>query len=532
MEMMSRFIFFLFLFNFALSVKAQNEVNWADHIACIVYTHCTPCHNDKGIAPFKLQSFEDAYDHRYGMEAAISIKRMPPWPPATDFGHLAGERTLSPEEITLFKTWVEQGAPEGSAEAMSPPIFSSNHEIEDPDFSVRLPTFEIPDKRELDLYRCFVIPTNEAEDRFITDIEIVPGNRSVVHHVILFQDTTGIPELLDEEDPDLGYTCFGGIGSDGASMVSGWVPGSSATRAPEGMGIFLPKGATLVAQIHYPEGSVGQLDSTLINLKFSPDKNLRRIENLPVLNHSFGIDRELFIPANTRQTFYEKFFPVPFKVTMTGIAPHAHLICESMKAFATTLQGDTIPLIDIPHWDFEWQGFYQFKRPVVIPAFSTLHGVATYNNTTSNHHLPGPVPTDVFLGEATTNEMMLFFMSLSFYEEGDEDMIIDTASHKKHYQDCVVRDFTSPTMQPNPQLEVMIGPNPVHEFLLVRAPQFLVGKTSFRLLDPLGKDVFRTTILDENSKINIPRSVPSGIYYGRIESGKKASPWHKIALIR
>ncbi|NND32802.1 MAG: hypothetical protein HKN76_09440, partial [Saprospiraceae bacterium] len=385
---MAKFIFFSVGIFWFMPCMCQEEVTWSDHIACIVYSHCSPCHNDKGIAPFKLQSYEDAFANRYGMEAAISSQYMPPWPPAKDFGHLAGSRALSDEEISLFKAWVEQGAPEGASSSLAAPVFSSNQEITEPDFSVRLPAFEIPDLRELDLYRCFVIPTAEPEDRFITGIEIIPGNRSVVHHVILFQDTTGTPELLDAEDPDLGYTCFGGIGSELASMVAGWVPGSSATFAPDGMGIYLPKGATLVAQIHYPEGSVGQFDSTLINLKFSESNNLRRIENLPVLNHSFGIDRELYIPANTRQTFYETFFPVPLKVTMTGIAPHAHLICESMKAFATTITGDTIPLIDIPHWDFEWQGFYQFQKPVVIPAFSTLHGEATYNNTTSNPHLP------------------------------------------------------------------------------------------------------------------------------------------------
>src|SRR5690606_3175963 len=113
------------------------------------------------------------------------------------------------------------------------PEFTTSLEIPAPDFSVRLPAFEIPDARELDLYRCFVIPTNETEDRFITGIEIVPGNRSVVHHVILFQDTTGTAEAMDATDPDLGYTCFGGIGTNDASMVSGWVPGASAYFTPE-----------------------------------------------------------------------------------------------------------------------------------------------------------------------------------------------------------------------------------------------------------------------------------------------------------
>lgn len=513
-------------------VQSQDLVTWADQIACLVYTHCTPCHNNEGIAPFPLQSYEDAYRYRYGMEPAISSRQMPPWPPSAHFGDLAHERLLTQEEVDLFRKWVEEGAPEGdSTRAPSPPVITETREIPDPDLSVRLPDYIIPDLTELDLYRCFVIPTDEPEDRFITGIEIIPGNRSVVHHVILFQDTTGIPLELDELDPDLGYTCFGGVGSDVASMVSGWVPGSSAFFTPDNMGIYLPRGATLIAQIHYPEGSAGQVDSTRINLKFSDRKDLRRIENLPALNHFFGIDRPLFIPANTRQTFHETFFPVPFKVIVTGIAPHAHLICESMKAFATTPQGDTIPLIDIPHWDFEWQGFYQFKKPVVIPAFSTLHGVATYNNTSSNHHLPGPVPVDVSVGEATTDEMMIFFFSFAVYQEGDENLIIDTTSHKPHYQNCSLGSLTTSVEERNPSIKFNLWPNPARDELTLNLPDRTWVPATVEVRDIHGMLIFTQPLRAASETIMLPPQIPEGMYFFQVRGpANQISAWEKIVI--
>ncbi len=512
----------------------QEQVTWSGQIACIIYSHCTPCHHTSGIAPFSLESYDDAYRYRYGIEPVIARRDMPPWPPANGYGDLAGARVLTDEEIGLFRQWVEEGALKGDPdEAPDPPTFTTLLEIPDPDFSVRLPAFEIPDARELDLYRCFVIPTSETEDRFITGIEIVPGNRSVVHHVILFQDTTGTAEAMDAADPALGYTCFGGIGTNDASMVSGWVPGASAYFTPENMGIFLPKGATLVAQIHYPEGSVGQVDSTLINLQFSNRNDLRPIVNLPALNHFSGIDRPLFIPANTRQTFKETFFPVPFDVIVTGIAPHAHLICESMKAFATTPQGETIPLIDIPHWNFEWQGFYRFKKPVVIPAFSTLHGVATYNNTTSNPHLPGDVPVDVSVGEATTDEMMVFFLSFSIYQAGDEHLILDTASHQSHHQDCQVDELILPVRNIGHQARLTVAPNPAQNYLHVT----LEGSTSenqrLELTDLWGRKIQVLEITGRSMQIDLPSALTSGIYYYR--SWSKAtgpSPWQKLIIAR
>lgn len=513
--------------------NTQEQITWSDHVGCIIYSHCSPCHNDNGIAPFPLLTYDDAYRFRYGIEPVITSRQMPPWPPSTDYGHLIGERTLTDNEIALFKRWVEQGAKEGNpADAPQSPVYASNEEITDPDFQIRLPAFEIPDLPELDLYRCFLIPTDENEDRFITGIEIIPGNREVVHHVILFQDTSGIPEMLDSEDPALGYTCFGGVGSNSASMVSGWVPGSGAYFTPRGMGIFLPKGASLIAQIHYPEGSVGEVDSTLINIKFSESNDIRRIENLPALNHFFGIDRPLFIPANTKQTFHETFFPVPFKVIVTGIAPHAHLICESMKAFATTPFGDTIPLIDIPHWDFEWQGFYQFQKPVVIPAFSTLHGIASYNNTTSNRHLPGDMPVDVSLGEATTDEMMLFFMSFTLYEEGDEDMIIDTTSHKIHHELCQVDNFTVPVREIPQENTWLVTPNPAQSHIIIHQATSN-SITTFVLVDLWGKEFIVRALTGTHTSIDFPDDLPSGVYlYQLRQQQRPSSGWQKLVVTR
>jgi len=526
---MVRFLFLVLLFSIPDMGFAQ-DVTWNEQISCIVYTHCTPCHNELGIAPFALESYEEAYAYRYSMEAAISQRVMPPWPPNVDYNHLAGQRTLSEDEIALFKNWGAHGAPEGDpAQELAPPVYTTNLEIPDPDFSLRLPAFTVPDLRELDLYRCFVIPTNEEEDRYITGIEIVPGNRRVVHHVILFQDTTGTVEQLDAEDPELGYTCFGGIGTESISILAAWAPGASASFSPEGMGIFLPKGATLVAQIHYPEGTAGEIDSTLVNLKFSDAPDLRRIENLPALSHFFGIDRPLYIPAGTRQEFKATLFPVPFKVTITGIAPHAHLICESMKAFATTISGDTIPLIDIPHWDFEWQGFYQFRKPVIIPAFSTLHGFATYNNTTSNVHLPADLPTDVYEGEATTDEMMLFFMSISLYEEGDEHMIIDTTSHRVHHLDCQVSELLSPVHETS-EARFIIAPTPASDHLIIRSDLGQYQR-DFVLTDMLGRIIIREPIDAEIQKISLPSSFHAGVYFARMESQKgPESSWRKILI--
>ncbi len=526
----------IFIFCYLQVLVCQEEVTWAEHIGCIVYTHCTPCHNDKGIAPFALSSYPDAFAYRYAMEEAISQKIMPPWPPNPHYKHLAGERLLSEQEIQLFKTWVEEGAAEGDPDqALEPPVIETNRQILEPDFSFRLPDYVVPDLREIDLYRCFRIAPGFKQDKYITGVEVLPGNRSIVHHVLVYADTTGITEQLDAADPGAGYTCFGGIGSNSAMMLAGWVPGSDANFTPDDMGILLPAGSDIVVQVHYPEGSVGQMDSTRVNFQFAPPGDTRRdLVNLPVLNHFVGLSEPLFIPANTRKTFHATQV-VPFKLTATGIAPHAHLICESMRAFATTPFGDTIRLIDIPHWDFEWQGFYDFQQPVVLPFGSVLHGTATYNNTTSNPHLPFEVPRDVSLGEATTDEMMLFFMSLALYQRGDEDRVIDTTSHKVNYQDCMPGAVLVSTRSPDRvKPHMVLGPNPAHDHVFVSTTGGEANDDlQIILVDLLGNQVMSYPLSPGIIVLDLPSTMPGGIYYYFMQSkGEPPQPWQKLVLVR
>ncbi len=469
--------------------NAQEGATWSGQIACIIYSHCSTCHNDGGIAPFSLMSYQDAQASRFAIQHVVTNRIMPPWPPDPSYNRLAHERLLSDEEVSLIDEWVKADAPAGDlANAPQAPIFETNLEISQPDMELNLPIFTVPQDAGEDVYRCFVIPTDEDEDRFITGMEIIPGNRNIVHHVLVYQDTTGVPEALDAADPGVGYTCFGGIGSDGARLISGWVPGGTAYFTPPRMGVFLPAGANLIVQIHYPEGSEGQVDSTKINLQLSDDMGLRRMENLPLLNHITSIDRWLIIPANTQQTFYQEF-TVPFNLSITGIAPHAHLLCTSMTAFAVRPNGDTIPLIHIPKWDFEWQGFYNFRNPIRLPFGTRLHGIATYDNTAENPNNPNDPPQLVTLGEATTDEMMLFFTPVTFYFAGDENIVIDDSEHPDHHDDCELLVSTSNT-DGLPASGLKIYPNPFSQSITIESK---ITSESFIVVisDLVGREVAR-----------------------------------------
>lgn len=422
---------------FVLCASAQTPT-WNEDVSCIVYTHCTSCHHEGGSGHFSLTSYTDAVFWRNEMRAATQVRYMPPWPPDPQYRSLAHERVLSQGEIDIIAAWVDGGYPEGDpANALPPPTYTNAPMIIDPEITAIMEDFVIPPSTT-DLYRCFVLDVDNPMDRFITAVEVLPGNTSMVHHVLLFQDVTGQARILDQNDPGPGYTSFGGIGVSNAKLIGAWVPGTRPFVAAPNMGIKLLANADLVMQVHYPASSLVEVDSTRVNLRMSSSNTLRNLSIEPALNHSPPSlqNGPFVIPASQVRTFHARY-TVPIAITTTGIAPHAHLICKSMKAFAVLPSGDTLPLIDIPDWDFAWQGFYDFRNPIFFPAGTQVHGYATYDNTVNNPRNPNNPPQLVTLGEATTDEMMLFYFAYTPGVPSDTLIVIDDGTGPDPYMDCV-----------------------------------------------------------------------------------------------
>ena len=438
---------------------------WSNDVACILYTHCTTCHHDNGIAPFALTSYTDAQSHMALMYTDINNHIMPPYPPDVNYQHYIGERYLNSNELSILNAWIHAGGPEGdSAQAPPKPVYTPGAVITNPDFTARIPTYTVPQINS-DLYRCFIISNPSAQTKYVTGLEVIPGNNEAVHHVIVYADTSAKPIQLDSADPGLGYTEFGGDGSNSGQMLGVWTPGADPYYTPPGMGITVPAGARIIVQIHYPATSSGMVDSTRVNLKFSSNANVRQVSIAQVLNYYTNMTNgPLVIPANAVDTFYEEL-TVPAKVTVLSVSPHSHLICTDMKSFGVQPNGDTIPFVT-EKWNFHWQGFYSFKKPIVLPLGTKIYGKAIYDNTSNNPLNPNFPPQPVVAGESTTNEMMIFFFSYTLYQAGDENAVYDTTTYIHTYDGCTYTDIPN-AVNEIPQLKAVAFPNPTTGLLEV-----------------------------------------------------------------
>src|SRR5262249_8128119 len=99
-------------------------------------------------------------------------------------------------------------------------------------------------------------------------------------------------------------------------------------------------------------------------------------------------------------------------VELVAIAPHMHLLGRQVTIDAVFPNGDRRQLIRIDDWDFQWQGNYIYRNPIVLPSGTRIELTAYYDNSLNNAKNPSSPPVPVSWGERTTDEMCLAFLSV------------------------------------------------------------------------------------------------------------------------
>lgn len=391
--------------------RADEPVTFSDQVVRILQSNCQQCHRHGGMAPFPLTTYLEAYPFREIIRAATQARRMPPWKPVAGHGEFVDERRLAPGDIDLIARWVAAGAPEGDRRRLPPPkSFPASWMLGEPDLVLATDQFTVP-ARAGDVYRCFTLPTSLTEDRDVVAIEIAPGNRAIVHHLLTFLDTTGESVELDRREPGPGYTCFGGPGIASPGGLGGWTIGTGPQRMPPDVGRPLPAGARVVVQMHYNNTrEQPQTDSTRIGLYLARQAPAKRMRVIPVMNDQF------VIPAGASHYEVHASFTFPRRWgngEAHMVYPHMHLLGREIKAVLRHPDGTTRPLVYIGDWDFNWQSPYVYAKPVPIPMGSRVEVVATYDNSDANRKRPpGPV-APVTWGERTHDEMCIVFVGVT-----------------------------------------------------------------------------------------------------------------------
>lgn len=507
---------YFFFTGIIFSQLSYSQSEYKD-VAPIFYSRCTSCHHEGGGAPFSLTNYSGAFNNMYSIQSELQNNTMPPWHPDTTYSRFLYERLITQSEKNDILNWINAGAPAGDTTlAPAPPVFPQYKLFGTPDLVLKIPTF-VSKASSADTYVCFVLPTNFTQDRILRAFEIVPGNPGIVHHVVTMVDTT------NSVSTDTSGSCYNPPGDFG---IGGYVPGDAPTvlpgEAPLKAGIRLPSGSKIVMQMHYPQGTAGQSDSTQIRMYFYPvnEPGVRNISvETPLQNWS------LFIPANSTQT-YTVQTNVPSDVSVISAAPHSHKVCTKIINYAFK-NNDTIPLIRINNWDFEWQGSYTYKNPLKIPAGYKLFSSHFYDNTTNNPDNPSNPPQLVTAGPNTTNEMLFDGFQWMDYQTGDENIDIGAILAN----DSLLNPAAVKEINLKPEIFPVIYPNPNNGIFTVALPfKFTDGQPGkISIYNILGEKIYSASFTSQKAIVNLAGE-KEGIYFFTVNSGNSIGSGKIIML--
>ena len=404
---------------FLLSLSQLNGQTWSGEVAQLFYNKCSKCHHPGGLAPTSLMTYGEVSPMATIISQYITDEEMPPWPPDNSYQEYLHVRSLSSTEKSTILNWLSNGLPEGnSAATPPPPVYTNNTILGNGDLTVQIPTY-MSKATANDDYVCFSVPTYLTQNRIIKAVEVVPGNRQIVHHALIFIDPNGI-EVTDTLDG----LCASPSNAS-TKLVIGYTPGASPmilpSVSPLALGMDIGPGSNIYFAMHYPVGSYGEFDSTKVILHFYPPgtTNVRQISAAPLISNN-----NFMLPAN-QVTNLTAQYPanggVPTNFSVLSVFPHMHLLGENIKAYAYKANQDTIKFVNIPHWDFHWQDFYFFRNLQKVATGYRIKGEAKYDNSVNNPHNPNSPPLNVSSGFNTTDEMFLVYFHFMPYMNGDEN---------------------------------------------------------------------------------------------------------------
>jgi len=382
---------------------------FARDVAPILYKNCTTCHRPGEIAPMSLLTYEDARPYARAIRDEVGEGHMPPWHADAPHGTFENERRLTDEEKKTLLDWVAGGAPRGNGKDLPPqPVYTEGWSVGKPDVVFEMAEdYKVPAEGTV-AYEYFYIPTNFTEPKFVQSIEVRPGNRKVVHHVLVnylmkpdMQRTPVLktnpanmklpPPVTGDREPNRPEGMV-------SRLLGTYAPGTNPQVFRPGTALRLEPGGILELQMHYTTSGKPATDRTKVGLIFSKDPSPREIRPSAFYNASF------VIPALSPDTSVPGEVEFVQDATVWGLFPHTHLRGKAWSYTLVLPDGTEKPILSVPHYDFNWQTYYMFKEPLQVPKGSKIISTAWYDNSHGNRSNPN-ANADVKWGDQTWEEM-------------------------------------------------------------------------------------------------------------------------------
>jgi hypothetical protein len=381
---------------------------FAKDVAPILYKNCTQCHRPGEIAPMSLLSYEAARPWARSIRDKVTEGSMPPWHADAPPGTFENERRLTDQERRTLVDWANGGAPEGRpSDLPTVPTYTDGWIIGRPDVVFEMAEdYSVPAEGEVQ-YEYFYIPTNFTEAKNVQAIEVRPGNRELVHHVLVYHkatpDTKRPPVLRPNGALQSLPTPVAGARPQHrdripARLLATFAPGTSPQVFRSGTALRLEPGGVLELQMHYTANGRAGTDRTRVGMIFSKDPSPTEVRASAFFNAQFSL------PPNSNDVRVDADVSIVQDITLWGLFPHTHLRGKRWEYRIEYPDGTKSVVLSVPKYDFNWQTYYMFREPLQVPAGSKIVSSAWYDNSAGNPSNPDP-KIAVRWGDQTWEEM-------------------------------------------------------------------------------------------------------------------------------
>ena len=434
-------------------VNAEPGTTYYGDVKPILDAHCTSCHVEGGIGPFALTTFDDVAAVASLVASAVESRAMPPFLAAPAVRPLKYDASLSDAQIATIRSWVDAGTPSGDMDNPGEVLTREIRELSQVDLTIAMASAHTPSTSP-DEYRCFVIEWPLDEPKYVTGLNVRPGNLKIAHHAVPYlidPESASVVDAADGADGISGYPCFGGAIPPGADafptkIISAWVPGEAGQDFPEGTGVLVRPGSRIVLQMHYSTVEANGPDQSQVDFRLA-DAVEHDAGNLPWLDIGWPSNPEsMLIPAGADDVVHEwvgdptqaplmaSFVPGldPSEgIVMHSVLPHMHKLGKSVSMQVERQDGTVEPVLDISRWDFDWQGYYEFAEPITLLPGDQLRLRCEFDNTMQNQPLVSGerrAVADVMWGEGTYDEMCAASIYIHGVAEGSDTSCAEFAS--------------------------------------------------------------------------------------------------------
>ncbi|TNE84204.1 MAG: hypothetical protein EP330_30250 [Deltaproteobacteria bacterium] len=386
--------------------SAPRDANYYEHVKPLVEEHCVRCHSPEGTAPFDFREVDQVVAVAQQMVWHAEEGVMPPPttdPTCRDFQgseHL----TLDRGEIATLTRWAARDFDLGDpADAVSAEVVPG--QLEGADLSLRIPAYTPTYSDEANPnneYRCFALEHGRAEDFFVTGMQPLIDQSSILHHIVVGAvDRDELPSNFDYAN---GVDCMDDDMGAVEGMLTAWAPGSEPVKLEAGKGMRVGADQVILIQMHYFAGgpdTVGLSDESGYSFT-TTDRVDTELAMLTLGSVNFRI------PAGDEDYRFAESYRAAEAMTVYGVFPHMHVLGKGYRMWIERGRKEEC-LLDAESYDFHNQLHYLFREPVKLEAGDEIHWECAWNNSTSNSERLFPEPRETLYGERTDEEMCFFF---------------------------------------------------------------------------------------------------------------------------